>query len=143
VNTLDESVGARLHHGNVAFVVFDRAGCGDLRRQRFPFDQRSPHAQSLLRSRVNTHAAAFFIVIGVNGDQLHIHKRRLTGFIEAPVRHHGIVPIEHAFGGGGVAELVSLRPICTAEAVAIRRVNCCKSERNSNNGSDDYFSIHG
>ncbi len=96
VELLDEAVAASLHDDDVAFVVSHVADCGDRARERPRHGLRRAYAEVLLEPRVNGDTPSARRVAGIDGDELHVHERRLAGLVEPRPRHHRIVPVQHA-----------------------------------------------
>ena len=103
----DEACGARLHDGNVTLIQLHRAHRFDRRAERALFHVSQAQPQRLLRLRRDGQCAGCTgrsarspAFVGITRHQLHVHERRLAGFVEALRWHHRVVPVQHlAFVG--------------------------------------------
>jgi hypothetical protein len=99
---LDESACACLDDGDIALVEIDRAGGGQAARQlAAPHDDRA-QPQRLRRGRIDPHAGCLApALVGIFGDELHIHERRFAWLVEVLRRHHRVIPVERFAAGIG------------------------------------------
>ncbi len=84
----------RRDHRFMPQVPGQRAGNRDVRFQAAGLHLAGADAQVLLHARIDSHLCLRRLV-GVARHEIHVHERRLSGFVEALVRHHRVVPVEH------------------------------------------------
>ncbi len=95
VDPLHEARGAGLNDSDVALVEVEGSGGVEALGEDAALDARQTNAQTLKRPRIDgdarTRCRAF---VGVAGNELHIHERRLARLVEVLLGLHRVVPVE-------------------------------------------------
>src|SRR3546814_6745037 len=113
-----ESGGARLDDGNITLVEVDRARGGHAARERAALRAHDADAQILHARGIDPHARLAPGLVGIFGDELHIHERRLAGLVEVLRGHHRVVPVEDLAAALGRLLRSGPAPLKLRDAVA-------------------------
>ena len=96
VGPLNIAAGARLNDRHLAAVISERAGDADFGLQHAIFRFSSPDPEILDERRIDAHTpGALRVAARTFGNKLHVHERRFARLVEALIRDHRIVPVEH------------------------------------------------
>ena len=96
IGSLHEAASAGLHDRHLPGVVSECAGDVRLGFEHADLRFGRSNAEILHELRIDADAPRSGTVsTGAFRDQLHVHERRLARLVEALIRHHRIVPVEH------------------------------------------------
>src|SRR3546814_7865604 len=73
----------------------DRAGGGDAGPQRSHPGLNHAQAKALRACRIDRDPGFALPLVGIFGDELHIHERRFSGLVEMLAGDHRVIPIEY------------------------------------------------
>ena len=95
IDPFDEACDPRLHLGHIATTQRQCALRFDAILDRATLDPSQAHAKVLRHPRIDLQHLLAGLVLGVARHQLHVHEGRRAGLVEALLRVHGVVPVEH------------------------------------------------
>src|SRR3546814_1973152 len=82
-------------HRDIGLIEVEAAGRGQAPAGRPAMDSNGAQPQILCRCRIDADARLSSCLIGVFGDELHVHERRLAGLVEMLRRHHWDIPVKY------------------------------------------------
>ena len=145
---LDVAGDARLHGHVAALVELHRTHRIERRRDRRAAYRGHAQAEALLHGRAHLHAAGGAIALAalrIDRHELHVHERRLAGFVETLARNHRVVPVENDGLGrrGGAARRRGARGHRAGRVGAADDERSCRHQHEGGGQGHDAEALHG
>jgi len=88
------------------------------------------HAKVLRDASIDADGCRVATLAGITRHQIHIHEWRFTRFIEAMLRHHRVVPVQHL----GLAHYSFVQMLCTVLVLTGKPITGSATEHRCQSG---------